>query len=102
MKISHGLALENKLNQWNTNNNPCILLISVNGKYTPWKTWSTCSATCGTGTTNRTRTCTAPAPAFGGKPCEGKAIETKSCKVKECPGITCFVIGKICRSHDFY
>ncbi|CAC5393669.1 unnamed protein product [Mytilus coruscus] len=53
-------------------------------------TWSgKCSTTCDFGTESgvKTRTCTKPEPAFGGKPCAGEssATESRQCKVKECP-----------------
>ena len=45
-----------------------------------WTDWSTCSADCGSGT--QTRTCTNPAPAFGGAACVGAA--SQSCNTQTC------------------
>ena len=52
----------------NCNTHPCT--VPVNGG---WTNWSACSKTCndGSGPGTRTRTCTNPAPANGGLPCEG-------------------------------
>ena len=50
-----------------------------------WKPWSDCSKTCGGGgEAQKTRECDSPAPAFGGKDCEGD----DSMK-KECGGLPC-------------
>jgi len=51
--------------------------IKVDGK---WSEWSTCSATCGGGT--QTRTCTAPAPQYGGADCQGASSQT--CNTQAC------------------
>lgn len=58
--------------------------IPINGQFTMWSMWGACSAACGLGSTVRTRTCTNPAPAFGGLPCWGSPFEKKPCKIKEC------------------
>jgi len=34
----------------------------------------------------RTRTCTKPKPAHGGKKCQGPSEDDAECKLKECPG----------------
>ncbi|XP_066920815.1 SCO-spondin-like isoform X2 [Clytia hemisphaerica] len=57
----------------------------VNGGYSNWSAYGACSETCGTGFQQRTRSCTKPRPAHGGKKCQGKAIDQKSCKLRECP-----------------
>lgn len=48
-----------------------------------WSSWKPCSATCGDGTTTRTREVKTDAQ-HGGK-CEGKLIESKGCEDKKCP-----------------
>ena len=42
--------------------------------------------TCGGGVQNRSRTCTSPPPAFGGRLCPGESDETKPCNERPCPG----------------
>jgi len=58
----------------------------VDGGLSKWSKWSKCSAKCGGGVSQRTRSCTNPAPAFGGKNCDGlgETMETKMCNNFEC------------------
>ncbi len=46
-----------------------------------WSAWSTCSATCGSGT--QIRTCTNPVPANEGATCSG--VTQRSCNTQSCP-----------------
>ena len=50
-----------------------------------------CSVTCGKGVQTRSRSCINPPPQHGGKNCSafGPAVETKECKLKECPSKNC-------------
>ncbi|KAL4237893.1 hypothetical protein ACF0H5_002603 [Mactra antiquata] len=57
----------------------------VNGGYTDWSAWGTCSQACGMGTQTRTRTCTNPAPQFGGLDCMGPPMEQQVCQIVPCP-----------------
>ena len=50
----------------------------VNGGYTDWSAWSTCSKTCGDGFMQRSRKCTNPPPKYGGI-CVGSSIGNKLC-----------------------
>ena len=55
-----------------------------NPEYTQWSAWSTCTKTCGGGSTTRTRTCnhaTSVCQAAG----LGDATQTQSCKTQGCP-----------------
>ncbi|XP_031561318.1 hemicentin-1-like [Actinia tenebrosa] len=61
--------------------NPC----PVDGGWSAYSSWSSCSKSCGGGTQERTRTCTNPPPAHGGKNCEGSSKETKQCGSAACP-----------------
>lgn len=58
----------------------------INGGYTAWSTWSECSATCGDGFKTRSRNCTNPEPAGGGKNCDdiGLPDEQKECDLPAC------------------
>ena len=58
----------------------------VDGGYSDYGDWSTCSAECGGGTRTRSRTCTNPAPAHGGADCVGDSTETRDCNMQGCPG----------------
>ena len=57
----------------------------VHGNWADWGSWETCSLTCGTGSQNRTRTCTNPTPDHGGNPCTGDASESQDCNTNPCP-----------------
>ncbi|XP_019632279.1 PREDICTED: coadhesin-like, partial [Branchiostoma belcheri] len=60
----------------------------VNGGWSSWGGWSSCSVTCGSGSQSRSRTCTNPAPAFGGANCVGPAQETRQCNAGSCPEVS--------------
>ena len=59
---------------------------SVDGKFSSWSSWGACSNQCGDGTQTRSRTCNNPTPAHGGNDCQGNPQESRTCKLKECPG----------------
>lgn len=58
----------------------------VDGVWSCWSSWSKCSATCGGGHYMRTRSCTNPAPAYGGDICLGLHTEEALCNTQPCPG----------------
>lgn len=58
----------------------------VDGGFTDWSNYGACSASCGGGTQKSTRSCTNPAPAHGGKECEGETERTQECGKDPCPG----------------
>ena len=63
-------------------------LHTVDGKWTEWLNWGSCSVLCGKqGHRNRKRYCANPLPQFGGKKCPGTGTERGDCKqLKPCPG----------------
>ena len=63
----------------------CGYVCPVDGGWTEFGAWSTCSATCGGGSQSRQRTCTNPAPQYGGRNCQGQAVEKRSCNTHLCP-----------------
>jgi hypothetical protein len=68
---------------------------AVDGGWTTWSSWGTCSLTCGGGTQTRTRTCTNPAPANGGADCVGSATEAQSCNTHACSSAISCPSGQI-------
>ncbi|KAM6945764.1 semaphorin-5B-like [Aplochiton taeniatus] len=64
------------------NSQPC----PVNGAWSCWSSWSHCSATCGGGHYQRTRTCSNPAPAERGDICLGLHTEEALCHTHTCEG----------------
>ena len=64
-----------------------LFFILVDGGWSPWKQWSTCSKSCGWGNKKRIRVCNDPAPQ-GGKPCQTDGtshLETLACQDFPCP-----------------
>jgi len=58
----------------------------VDGGWTEWSCFGTCSVSCGKGYQKRYRHCAAPVPKYGGKSCVGDRIEARECDTKlECP-----------------
>lgn len=57
----------------------------VHGGMSPWSEWSTCSTTCAEGRQSRDRSCTNPAPQYGGRDCEGELSEIRDCFLRHCP-----------------
>lgn len=51
----------------------------VNGGWTSWGDWDQCSTPCGGGTQKRSRSCTNPPVAHGGKTCAGPKEMTRIC-----------------------
>ena len=64
----------------------------VDGNWSTWESWSTCSKTCGNGTRTRVRLCNNPAPAHEGKDCAGEGNNSEVCLVRHCPGKFNFLV----------
>ena len=64
-----------------------VLLFVVDGGFTTWTAWDTCTVTCAGGTQDRTRTCTNPAPQYLGADCVGDTSETQDCNTFNCPSM---------------
>ena len=63
-----------------------IYLSLVDGDWSTWTAWSSCSVSCGGGYRERTRTCDKPAPADNGLYCEGYAVDIEECNEQKCNG----------------
>ena len=63
-----------------------VLFIIVDGGWGEYSDWSSCTVTCGGGTQSRSRSCSNPLPAYGGKGCSGETTENKLCGSENCPG----------------
>ena len=64
-----------------------VFTCPVNGGWNSWGSWTSCTATCGGGTKSRSRSCTNPSPANGGKPCPGSSGDRPACNTNGCPGM---------------
>lgn len=69
--------------------NLTLSAIVVDGQWSPWSAWSTCTADCNGGQRTRTRQCNSPAPDCNGAPCDGPATQSEPCNTQPCTGITC-------------
>ncbi|XP_056155186.1 SCO-spondin [Lampris incognitus] len=70
--------------RWNCSLENCPL----DGGLSAWGPWSPCSLSCGgLGLKARSRGCTQPAPAHGGRDCQGPLQETTYCQAPDCPVI---------------
>lgn len=58
----------------------------MDGGWSVWGEWGTCSTTCGAGQSVRGRSCNNPAPAHGGQDCDGDTTQATNCQVADCPG----------------
>ncbi|UJR27555.1 hypothetical protein I4U23_008837 [Adineta vaga] len=56
----------------------------INGGWSPWTPWSSCSHTCGLGVEYQQRKCTNPKPDFGGKHCLGARKRYRTCTLAAC------------------
>ncbi|XP_052223606.1 A disintegrin and metalloproteinase with thrombospondin motifs adt-1-like isoform X12 [Dreissena polymorpha] len=60
-------------------------LCPVDGVWTTWSSWTTCTVTCGGGTGTRNRTCQFPLGVPHGHDCTGLASENRTCNAYLCP-----------------
>ncbi|XP_060578614.1 sushi, von Willebrand factor type A, EGF and pentraxin domain-containing protein 1-like isoform X2 [Ruditapes philippinarum] len=58
---------------------------AVDGGWSAWTNWTTCSKLCDRGTAKRTRRCDSPSPDTDGKQCQGNSSEETSCNEEKCP-----------------
>lgn len=61
------------------------LPLQINGMWSEWSDWTSCSESCGRGTRRRYRKCNNPAPIYGGKPCLGADGQQEYCNQPPCP-----------------
>ena len=63
-----------------------LCLILVNGGWSTWSAWGSCSVTCAEGVSQRQRLCNHPEPSRGGSNCIGENIQQRPCVAPACPG----------------
>ncbi|WAR13793.1 CADN-like protein, partial [Mya arenaria] len=57
----------------------------LDGGWTGWSNLTSCNSICGMGMQRTLRTCTAPAPANGGRECTGESMLSRECDNGPCP-----------------
>lgn len=62
------------------------IFLTVDGRWSDWEEWGPCTKSCGGGEQRRTRGCTNPPPANGGRNCIGEQKQTQACNQNACPG----------------
>lgn len=58
--------------------------MKVDGGWSKFSDWSACTRSCGSGFRVRARSCTAPAPQFGGAQCKGSREDGEKCHTAPC------------------
>ena len=64
-----------------------LVFPTVDGVWSDWGGYGSCTATCDNGTSTRTRTCNNHAHSHGGRTCQGTNTDTQLCKLNTCPGM---------------
>lgn len=62
-----------------------LFIKKVDGAWSQWGSWGTCSVSCGGGKRSRARSCSNPTPANGGKECIGALSDLGDCNPQLCP-----------------
>ena len=62
----------------------CDFKCKVDGGWSEFTDWETCSVECDGGTQTRNRTCSDPAPDHGGADCIGSAEKSQDCNTQPC------------------
>ncbi|XP_065603086.1 A disintegrin and metalloproteinase with thrombospondin motifs 14 [Cyrtonyx montezumae] len=83
---------------WKTSEQP----YSQDGSWSSWSKFGSCSRTCGGGVRSRSRSCSNPPPAYGGRHCPGATYEHQVCNSEECPGPYEDFRAQQCSKRDSY
>ena len=60
----------------------------IDGGWSSWGSWSSCTKSCDSGVQYRTRSCTNPVQQNGGAVCTGGGIIYQDCNKQGCPGMS--------------
>lgn len=61
-----------------------ICIDPVDGAWSSWMNWGTCTASCNGGYRSRARSCSSPQPSLGGHLCDGMPSQTEICNTHGC------------------
>lgn len=84
--MSYCIKKNNALFPSHCNLSACLILFlaPVDGNWGRWAAWNACDKSCGYGKQKRKRTCSDPAPKFGGKTCPGPDTQFRMCNMMAC------------------
>ncbi|NWT29652.1 ATS7 metalloproteinase, partial [Cardinalis cardinalis] len=57
----------------------------IDGGWSSWSAWASCSRSCGAGVQSAERHCSRPTPKYGGRYCLGERKRFRICNVRRCP-----------------
>ncbi|NXQ66740.1 ATS7 metalloproteinase, partial [Quiscalus mexicanus] len=57
----------------------------IDGGWSSWSAWASCSRSCGAGVQSAERHCSHPTPKYGGRYCLGERKRFRICNVRRCP-----------------
>eukprot|EP00794_Sanderia_malayensis_P004812 gene4812-5442_t len=66
----------------------------VDGGFSGWSQWSNCDQPCDAGRKRSYRECNSPAPAFGGRLCEGAMLVYRTCNTHSCKALNLTTEGR--------
>ncbi|NXO04854.1 ATS7 metalloproteinase, partial [Rhinopomastus cyanomelas] len=58
---------------------------AIDGGWSSWGSWASCSRSCGAGVQSAERQCSCPAPKYGGRYCLGERKRFRICNARPCP-----------------
>ena len=79
-----------------------IHLLAVDGQWTSWGSYGSCTVTCGGGSQSRSRSCTNPAPLYGGASCAGSSSSSQACNTHNCPSKSIVCLFLFCFFQLFF
>ena len=81
------IFVHNSLSEHYTKLFTSIFSSAVNGGWSGWGIWESCSVTCDMGIQKRHRSCSNPFPSALGLHCFGEAIDVRICRPGACAGM---------------
>ncbi|KAK3092507.1 hypothetical protein FSP39_003791 [Pinctada imbricata] len=79
------ISLKVRLASSSCDRNVNELLLLVNGGWSSWGSYGSCSVTCGGGNQYKSRSCSSPSPRYGGSQCSGSGRKSRQCSTNPCP-----------------
>ena len=68
-----------------------VFLAPVDAEWSDWSQWSDCTKPCGTGTQEKSRTCSEAENGGVNRCADGDDVMNQDCNTEECPGKTCMI-----------